>query len=70
MRWLAGFLTWLSADPQAVQTHAPRAAASAQIAYATMAREARDEEEVEVLEKPIVVPGGTCPDGKCPAPRK
>jgi hypothetical protein len=35
-----------------------------------MAREARDEEEVEVLEKPIVVPGGTCPDGKCPAPRK
>jgi hypothetical protein len=62
MRWLTAFLTWLSAEPGAVETHVPRAAASSQAAYATLVREAEKEGGVGV------VPTGTCPDGKCPTP--
>jgi hypothetical protein len=64
MRWLAALLTWLSAEPGAVETHAPRAAASAQAAYVTLVRERAEDEGGSV-----VVPNGTCPDGKCPTPK-
>lgn len=65
MRWLAALLTWLSAEPGAVETHAPRAAASSQAAYATLAKEQKAEGEGVA-----VVPSGTCPDGKCPPVRR
>ena len=63
MRWLAALLTWLSAEPGAVETHAPRAAASSQAAYATLVSEQK-------AEGVAVVPAGTCPDGKCPPVRR
>lgn len=66
MKFITAFLTWLAAEPGAVDTHVPRAAAAAQAAYATLAREQQAEEEEGV----IVVPNGTCPDGKCPPVRK
>lgn len=60
MDWLIGILTWLSADPAVVDQAAPRAAAAAEVAYASMARE---------REKAAQPAGkGTCPTGKCPTP--
>lgn len=67
MRWIIAILTWLAAEPGAVETHVPRAAASSQAAYASLVREEKRGEEEEGV---IVVPNGTCPDGKCPPVRK
>jgi hypothetical protein len=50
-----------------VESHAPRAAAASQAAYATLVEAVRAEEKEEGV---IVVPNGTCPDGKCPPVRK
>lgn len=78
-RWLIGFLTWLSADPRAVDLEAPRAAAAVAAARASMLPEAAPA-------PPSPTPtacdcGATCvrgtwkPDGKisqacrCPCPR-
>ena len=39
MKWLAALLTWWSADPHAIDTERPRAAACVMAAHASMARE-------------------------------
>ena len=39
MKWLAALLTWFAADPQAIDTERPRAAACVMAAHASMARE-------------------------------
>ena len=39
MEWLAAILTWFAADPQAIDTERPRAAACVMAAHASMARE-------------------------------
>lgn len=74
-RMLIAFLTWLSADPTALDTEHPRAAAAVAAAYASMNN--------EVVPEPAppnkCVCGGTCkngvwkPDGRieqpCPCPK-
>lgn len=74
-RWITAFLTWLSADPTALDTEQPRAAAAVAAAYASM--------NVDAPPAPAPAPskcvcGGTCkngiwkPDGRieqpCPCP--
>lgn len=54
MNWLIALLTWLSADPVALDTSVPRAAAASQVAYATFAKGGEK----------------ACPDGKCPPTRR
>jgi hypothetical protein len=39
MNWLAAILTWWSADPQAIDTERPRAAACVMAAHASMAKQ-------------------------------
>jgi len=39
MNWLAAILTWWSADPQAIDTERPRAAACVMAGYASMAKQ-------------------------------
>ena len=43
MEWLTALLTWFAADPQAIATERPKAAAAVQVAYCSMAREVRDD---------------------------
>lgn len=61
MDWLIALLTWLSADPSAVEKAAPRAAAAAEVAYASMTRE-----RVEGEKQAAPAGKGNCPSGKCP----
>jgi hypothetical protein len=37
--WILSFLTWLSADPSALEREAPKAAAAVSVAYASFAKE-------------------------------
>lgn len=37
--WILSVLTWLSADPQAVDREAPKAAAAVAVAYASLVKE-------------------------------
>ena len=39
MKWLSALLTWWSADPQAIDTERPRAAACVMAAHASMAKQ-------------------------------
>lgn len=66
MRWIIAFLTWLSAEPGAVDSHAPRAAAATQAAFATLTRDTQGAGGEAVP----VTPAGPCPDGKCPPPSR
>lgn len=60
MRFIVWLLTWLSAEPSAVEAAQPRAAAAAQVAYASVAREPRvPGKEGENSKVPCV--SGTCP---------
>ena len=43
MEWLTALLTWWAADPHAIDTERPKAAAAVQVAYCSMAREVRDD---------------------------
>jgi len=43
MKWLAAILTWWSADPQAIDTERPRAAACVMAAHASMVREIKED---------------------------
>ena len=43
MRWLTALLTWFAADPQAIDTERPKAAAAGQVAYCSMAKEIKDD---------------------------
>lgn len=45
MRWLTALLTWFAADPQAIDTERPRAAACVQAAHASLHREIREDDE-------------------------
>lgn len=45
MRWLAALLTWFAADPQAIDTERPRAAACVQAAHASLHREIREDDD-------------------------
>jgi len=45
MRWLAALLTWFAADPHAIDTERPRAAACVQAAHASLQREIREDED-------------------------
>ena len=57
MEWLTALLTWFAADPHAIDTERPKAAAAVQVAYCSMAREIKDDAEEDTdaqaeLEKP------------------
>ena len=43
MNWLAAILTWFAADPQAIDTERPRAAACVMAAHASMAKEIKED---------------------------
>ena len=43
MNWLAAILTWFAADPHAIDTERPRAAACVMAAHASMAREIKED---------------------------
>src|SRR6056300_1208572 len=45
MRWLAALLTWFAADPQAIDTERPRAAACVQAAHASLQRAITEDDE-------------------------
>ena len=45
MRWLAALLTWFAADPHAIDTERPRAAACVQAAHASLQREIREDDD-------------------------
>lgn len=45
MEWLTALLTWWAADPQAIDTERPKAAAAVQVAYCSMTREVKDAAE-------------------------
>ena len=45
MRWLAALLTWFAADPQAIDTERPRAAACVQAAHASLHKEIREDDD-------------------------
>ena len=59
MEWLAAILTWFAADPQAIDTERPRAAACVMAAHASMAREIKeDAAEDQDAEAALAEPGG------------
>jgi hypothetical protein len=67
MKWLISILTWLSADPAALDREAPRAAAAVEVAYASMSRV----EKMEKKDASSASAGGVpCPDGTCPPQRR
>lgn len=43
MEWLTALLTWWAADPHAIDTERPKAAAAVQVAYCSMARGLTDD---------------------------
>ena len=45
MRWLAALLTWFAADPQAIDTERPRAAACVQAAHASLQRAITEDDD-------------------------
>lgn len=45
MRWLAALFTWFAADPQAIDTERPRAAACVQAAHASLHKEIREDDD-------------------------
>lgn len=79
-RWIVAVLTWLSAEPQAIDREAPKAAAAVAIAYAALATEAPSPPPPAPTPP---APGGPCacgckdgiwkPDGRiteeCPCPK-
>lgn len=56
MDWLVAILTWLSTDQRVVDNAAPRAAAAAEVAYASLPR----------VEKPAPGTKPDCKTGNCP----
>jgi len=59
MNWLAAILTWFAADPHAIDTERPRAAACVMAAHASMAKQGgQDAAEDTNTEASLVVPGG------------
>ena len=59
MEWLTALLTWFAADPQAIDTERPKAAAAVQVAYCSMAREVRDDAAEDTdAEAELEKPGG------------
>ena len=57
MKWLAAILTWWSADPQAIDTERPRAAACVMAAHASMAKEKPDAPEDQNADASLGEPG-------------
>lgn len=57
MNWMAAILTWWSADPQAIDTERPRAAACVMAAHASMAREKTDAAEDQNIDAALGEPG-------------
>ena len=57
MKWLAAILTWWSADPQAIDTERPRAAACVMAAHASMAKEVADAAEDQNADTALGEPG-------------
>jgi len=45
MQWLAAILTWFAADPHAIDTERPRAAACVMAGYASMAKQGGQDAE-------------------------
>lgn len=57
MQWLAAILTWFAADPQAIDTERPRAAACVMAAHASMAKEVVDAAEDTNADAALGEPG-------------
>jgi len=57
MKWLAALLTWFAADPQAIDTERPRAAACVMAAHASMAKEVADAAEDQNADTALGEPG-------------
>jgi len=58
MEWLAAILTWFAADPQAIDTERPRAAACVMAAHASMSREIQQDAEKDTdSEAALAEPG-------------
>ena len=57
MKWLAAILTWWSADPQAIDTERPLAAACVMAAHASMAKEKPDAPEDQNADTALGEPG-------------
>ena len=57
MKWLAAILTWFAADPQAIDTERPRAAACVMAAHASMAKEKPDAPEDTNADAALGEPG-------------
>ena len=57
MKWLAAILTWFAADPQAINTERPRAAACVMAGYASMAKEKPDAPEDQNADAALGEPG-------------
>ena len=58
MRWLAALLTWFAADPQAIDTERPRAAACVQAAHASLQREIREDDDATKNQNTQAAVGG------------
>ena len=57
MNWLAAILTWFAADPHAIDTERPRAAACVMAAHASMAKEKPDAAEDTNIDAALGEPG-------------
>lgn len=63
-RWCISVLVWLSADPGAITSETPRAAAAVAVAYAATAPEPdpkKPPKPVGPVNTPAPCPGGVCP---------
>jgi len=69
MRWLAALLTWFAADPQAIDTERPRAAACVQAAHASLHREIREDDDATKDQNTEAAVGGAGESGTAEAGR-
>jgi len=69
MRWIAALLTWFAADPQAIDTERPRAAACVQAAHASLHREIREDDDATKDQNTEAAVGGAGQSGTAEAGR-
>lgn len=63
MRWITALLTWFAADPQAIDTERPRAAACVQAAHASLHREIREDDDATENQNAEAAVGGSSESG-------
>jgi len=69
MRLIAALLTWFAADPQAIDTERPRAAACVQAAHASLQREIREDDDATKNQNTEAAVGGAGESGATEAGR-